>query len=251
MTPPPPRPDDLGPDGGGGARGGHGGDASGERGQERGRERGRRWGGGGRRGRPTAVPARPGRDARRGRGPRWRLFVAAIPPEPVRRRLVAAAETVAANDPDLRVLDPEVVHLTVLFIGDTHPAEVADVETSIERAASGLAPPRIEPASIEPLPGPEHPRLIAAVAPCPPGLAELHRRLVTRLARPRERRRDFVPHCTIGRWPGGRGPAIAPAMPEVPADCAFAVDAVTLVRSRLRPEGARHEPLGRVPLTGP
>jgi 2'-5' RNA ligase len=164
----------------------------------------------------------------------------------VRQRLVDAAA--AVGDPTLRVIDPSVVHLTLLFIGEVAPGSVAGILETMERAAAGLPGFDLAPGAIAPLPDSGRPRLVAAVADCPPPLAELQRRLAARLASPRDRRRPYRPHLTVGRWSAASAPRPAPPMPPLPADCGFGVREIALVRRRLRPEGATHEVIATVGL---
>ena len=167
----------------------------------------------------------------------------------MRQRLVDAA--VAVGDPPLRVVDAAVVHLTLVFIGDVAPGAVPGIIETMERSASGLPGFDIVPEAVAPLPDSGRPRLVAAVAACPPPLAELQARLVRRLASPKDRRRAFLPHLTIGRWPGSSAPRPAPPMPPLTGDCRFAVREITLVRSRLGAGGATHEVIGRAALSIP
>jgi 2'-5' RNA ligase len=165
----------------------------------------------------------------------------------VRSRLVDAA--VAVGDPTLRVMDASVVHLTLIFIGEVAPGAVPGIVQTMERAASGLPGFDLAPEAIAPLPDSGRPRLVAAVADCPPPLAELQRRLAQRLASPKDRRRPYRPHLTVGRWSDATAPRPAPPMPPLPDGCGFPVREIALVRSRLRPEGATHEVIATVGLS--
>ncbi|HEY0696178.1 MAG TPA: RNA 2',3'-cyclic phosphodiesterase [Micromonospora sp.] len=73
-----------------------------------------------------------------------RLFVAVYPPPEVVADLVAQVgrlrigET-AASGVNVRLTAPEVLHLTLAFLGDVDESRVSDVRTALGRAAAGTA----------------------------------------------------------------------------------------------------------------
>jgi 2'-5' RNA ligase len=164
-----------------------------------------------------------------------RLFVAVYPPPAVAEHLIGHLSGMGL--PPHRAVRPDQVHLTLHFIGDTRAADVSDVTESVRRAAAGLPPIALRVTGLVALPEKPPTRLVAAVCDPDPKLQEIHRRLITRLARkPREPER-FMPHLTLCRFTG-HGPAI---------DQRFSA---AEVQSVLRPSGAAHFTLKRVPLAG-
>ena len=93
------------------------------------------------------------------------------------------------------------------------------------------------------------PRVLAVETDLPAGLFELHRRLVTRLARsPRAAAEDrYVPHVTLGRTVAvvGTGAGFGAVPVALPA---FEVREVVLCRSVLKPTGAEHSAMASVSL---
>lgn len=146
-----------------------------------------------------------------------------------------------------RATRAEQVHMTVQFIGDTEAASLPEVEESVRRSAAGVGAFALVPQKLTMLPERGPPRLVAAVTDAPPALLEVQRRLAQRLARsPRARAGDgFLPHFTLCRFTGG---ARAPRMEAPLRGEAFRVSDVVLVRSILRPSGAEHVEVMRVPL---
>jgi 2'-5' RNA ligase len=181
-----------------------------------------------------------------------RLFVAIYPPaEHARAMLGLLSELRLAHH---RVTPIEQLHITVHFIGDVQRRELDDTVESVERSASGLAAFVLTPRRLISLPERGTPRLVALKTDAPPPLPELHRRLVQRLARPRARRAradddGFLPHFTLCRYAHDAHPpphrfeqdAVLPPIP---------ITEVRLMSSTLRPEGARHEVVGRWVLEG-
>lgn len=177
-----------------------------------------------------------------------RLFCAMFPPAEAvdsLRGLLVGREV-----PVQRPVPTEQVHLTVMFIGDTRSSELAGVEESVRRAAGGVDSFRLQPERLVSLPRGGAARLVAAETDAPPPLLEIHRRLVSRLARgPADRDVDgFMPHMTLCRFAGAgvRGFAIDETVAVEP----FLVDRVELVESVLHSSGAEYRRVASVPLGG-
>jgi len=173
-----------------------------------------------------------------------RLFVAIYPPADVAESLLRHA----AQVPAARPIPAAQVHLTLHFVGEVDHRESDNVRTSVRRSAAGLSRFALTAESVAVLPERGPARLIAAVTDSPPQLAEIHRRLVTRLARPgRARRELFLPHLTLARFPGA-GVHRPQGLPVAIAPIGFDVREIVLLRSVLTPEHAVHEPVEVVPL---
>ncbi len=179
-----------------------------------------------------------------------RLFVAIYPTADAAREMLRALGRLDLPPvATYRATKAEQLHMTVQFIGDTEEPALAEVQESIERSASGLAAFTLAPQRLCMLPERGPPRLVAAVTDAPPPLLELQRRLAHRLARtPRPRTGDrFLPHLTLCRFTGGaRAPRLEAALRAPP----FEVAQVVLMRSILKPAGAEHAEVLRVPLGG-
>jgi 2'-5' RNA ligase len=177
-----------------------------------------------------------------------RLFVALYPPEESRRehlRLLRKLDP--PPDARSRPCSLEQVHMTLQFIGNREERERAEVIESVRRSAAGVDPFSLSPLRLVTLPERGRPRLIALETDLPPGLAEIHRRLVQRLAQPTRsgltRLDRFFPHLTLLRFTGTADPKRI----EVSVNGgAFLVSEIMLMRSVLRPEGAEHSVVERV-----
>lgn len=177
-----------------------------------------------------------------------RLFVALYPPREAAALLLEAASRAVGER--ARLPAPEQLHLTVHFIGDTPMRAMDDVRESVARSASGIGLIEMRVNGLIELPDRGVPRLLAARLDASPGLFELQRRLVHRLARsPRGRDGEhFLPHITLARYaPGSAAPRLTDLPPvESPT---FLVDHVRLVRSVLRPGGSEHIETSRARLS--
>ncbi len=176
-----------------------------------------------------------------------RLFVAVYPPPATAFALLQALT--GLDLPPHRLVPQEQVHLTLQFIGDTPPAKIGEVTETVRRAAGGLEGFTMAPQRIITFPERGAARLVAAETDRHATLLELHRRLVVRLSpNPRRRPDDrFRPHLTLCRF---RSPTALPAI-DAPLDLAqFTVEAIALVHSTLRPDGALHRTIQIVALEG-
>jgi len=175
-------------------------------------------------------PARPPKNLR--------LFVAAYPPP---ETAVALLASLAQLDlPPNRLVAPEQVHVTLHFIGETPESKVDAIAETVRHAAGGLDSFALTPRQLITLPQRPPIRLVVAETDRPAALMELHRRLVTRLARnPRHRPGDrYRSHLTLCRLVS---PAKLAAI-EVPLGVPpFMVQEIALVHSTLLPQGAHHE----------
>lgn len=147
-----------------------------------------------------------------------------------------------------KVVPAHQVHLTLYFIGDTHPRELRTVGESVERAAAGLSAFSLTPERLITIPQRGPARLIAAATDEPAPLMELQRRLVQRLVRRPGTSKDnrFLPHITLCRF-SESGPA--PERVEQPIHLLpFPILQVALVQSVLRPSGPAHTSLHVVDL---
>ncbi len=174
-----------------------------------------------------------------------RLFVAAYPPRNVAEALLARL----ARLPDsAKRTGAEQVHLTLYFAGDRPSHALGAVCESVMRACAGIGPVRARVKGLVLLPE-KTPRLVAAELEECGVLRELHDRLQRRLAgEGRGRGERFLPHMTLARF----GPMGAAGWtPESSAESTeFLVPSVALVKSVLRPEGARHIVVQEFPLLG-
>ncbi|HEY6891529.1 MAG TPA: RNA 2',3'-cyclic phosphodiesterase, partial [Solirubrobacter sp.] len=173
-----------------------------------------------------------------------RLFVALDLPDAVRDALAAVG---AAADPAVwRAVSRESLHVTLAFLGSRPPA---DVDTIAPIVAAEHAAPRLALGDILLLP-PRHARVLTVTLADPTGaLAALQERVASALVSAgvyTPESRPFRPHVTVARLrPRTRPPRTA----ELRLDpLEFSASAVVLYSSRLRPGGARYEPLAAAAL---
>lgn len=189
------------------------------------------------------------------KSPRARLFVALDLPQDVRVGLVDWQRTALA-DPALRVVKPDALHITLVFLG--YQAE-KDVKT-IAKAAFDVdaEAPAVELAA-EPvgIPRGKRPRLIALAANSD-GTIDLQRQVEERLVEGgfyEPEKRAFWPHLTVARVkpeaPGSRKPALITTQPHPLPEHMFRFFRPTrlvLFKSHLRRTGAEYEAMAELEL---
>lgn len=182
------------------------------------------------------------------RGETVRLFVGVYPPREIVGAMLSSLDALlceqrAVDLPAWHATPIEQVHLTVHFVGPVRAVEVDGIAESLERACAGIAAFELTPTRLIALP-PREPRLLAVETTLPAGLAELQRRLVTRLAS-KPSGRAYLPHITVCRFKGRGRRGFAACALEIPG---FPVMEVCLMRSVLKPEGAEHRVVRKVNL---
>jgi 2'-5' RNA ligase len=178
--------------------------------------------------------------------PRVRLFVALELPDGVRDGVAAWSHEAFGSVAELRLLRPEALHVTLVFLG-------YQAERDVERIADvsfGEAGGRFELAARGAVPVPRsRPRLFALdLDDAGDELVRWQGGLSDRLAAARfyePEKRPFWPHVTLARVkrgakvPRGFEPPALPAGLREP----FTATRVTLFRSTLKPSGAVYEAL--------
>ena len=178
------------------------------------------------------------------------MFLALDLPEDARRRIAVWRDQLLAGLDDLRLVAPEALHLTLVFLGPRPEKEIPSIARTAFEAVAGLPAAGLRPAAATAVP-PRRPRLLALDLDDEGGRAAAIQAAASgALARGgfhEPEQRPFWPHITLARAKGGRRAPSVPADP--PPDQPFAASEVALYRSLLHPEGARYERLERLRLS--
>jgi len=150
----------------------------------------------------------------------------------------------------VRWVQPEGIHLTLKFLGDTPPDKIDGIEAALARAAGQVAPFTVTVGGVGCFPDLRRPRVVWVGVHEPTGsLARLWQAVESQVAPlgfPTEKR-PFSPHLTLGRVQrtvaGSELREVGQAVAASAADAAsplgeMAVTAVAYIRSDLRPSGA-------------
>lgn len=190
------------------------------------------------------------------KSPRARLFVALDLPQDVRAGLVDWQRT-ALSDPALRVVRPEALHMTLVFLGYHAEKDVKAIAKAAFHLGDAAAPAVeliAEPIGVPPG---KRPRLIALGAHSEKTVAlqaQVEERLVTAGFYEPEKR-PFWPHLTVARVKpearGSRKPALITKPPlPLPEHMFrfFRPTRLVLFKSHLGRTGAEYEPMAELEL---
>jgi RNA 2',3'-cyclic 3'-phosphodiesterase len=188
--------------------------------------------------------------------PRARLFVALDLPGEVRDGIVAWQRE-ALSDPALRVVGPDSLHMTLVFLGYQPEKAIDEIAAAAFEPARGAAAPRVRLRS-EPVGRPKgRPRLLAIEADAEEVVA-IQAGVSGSLEAAgfyKPEKRLFWPHLTVARVkPEKRGAKRAARLASPPgklpegAEQTFVSVRMRLYRSHLRPQGAEYESLAQLEL---
>jgi 2'-5' RNA ligase len=174
-----------------------------------------------------------------------RLFFAIDLPEPLRRDIAAQARALAA----VRPVATDRLHLTLKFVGDA----AGDAVIEAARGAVAGPPFGFELCGGGVFPGRARPRVLWVGARGDDGrlaaLASALDEALEPLGVPSERG-PFVPHVTLARVRGPVPRTTVEAVLNLGRIGVVQVSEVALYESELRPEGAVHRAIARLPLAG-
>lgn len=187
-----------------------------------------------------------------------RLFTAIELPDDWRTslaRLQSELEAVAGGQ--LRMVRPDLMHLSLVFLGNQPPARLPEIEAALSSAATSAEAFSItmgRPGAF----GPPHAISVVwtGLASTPAPFQQLHRAISSELDRAGIEfdRKPLVPHLTLGRARRTMERTVSTAIHAAlqtlgprqapPAE----VREFVLMRSRLSPAGPNYETLGRFPV---
>lgn len=190
-----------------------------------------------------------------------RLFIAVELPTAVLAALTALQKRLKTLDREraIRWSAAEGVHLTLKFLGETTPDRIPAIVTDLEQAVGGKTPFDLSMTGVGCFPNLQRPRVVWAGLRGEMGalrrLQEAVEEHIAPLGYPTEAR-AFSPHLTLGRARreastgalAAFGKHIEQIGAETTESANWRVEAVSLMRSDLKPSGAIHTRLAHVPL---
>lgn len=188
-----------------------------------------------------------------------RLFIALELPADVLDALAAVQDRLGADSPEraVRWTRPEGIHLTLRFLGDT-PADRQDaISRAMREAVKGHGPLALRAEGLGCFPNPAKPRVVWVGLKGDLPALEVLQKAVERALKPlgfTPEKRGFSPHLTLGRLHREASRADVQAVGRLVTStgvgqvAAWTADAVSLMRSELRPDGARYTCLADAPL---
>jgi 2'-5' RNA ligase len=186
-----------------------------------------------------------------------RSFIAVEISPNVRARGASLIKSLAVTDAKLTWVQPENLHLTLVFLGDIQMEEVPQLCQAMERAVAPLPPFDLEVRGVGAFPSAERPRTIwLGVKRGTEEMVELHASLEKELAELgyRSEGRRYRPHLTLGRVrqaPRNAGELVRllDEKRDYLADVMSVAD-ITLFSSELTSNGPVYDILGEAELRG-
>jgi RNA 2',3'-cyclic 3'-phosphodiesterase len=190
-----------------------------------------------------------------------RLFIALEIPEAVRREVARRVAGLRERLPRARWVDPEMMHLTLAFLGETAPDKVPALAAALREACAPHPSLALRLAGGGTFP-PKRPARVAWIGVlgenrAPEDLAAVQAAIVGAAVEaigfePEER--PFRAHVTLARcdppWPRDAVEKLTAAFPgEIGQP--FVADRIVLMESKLSPKGARYTVVEAFPLEGP
>ena len=168
---------------------------------------------------------------------------------------VAAVQDRFRDAAGLRLTDPEQVHVTLKFLGDTHARRVPAVEDAVETAVddANVGPFRVELRGLGVFPSLDYISVVwVGVDAGSEELTRLHEaieRETTAIGFDPEGH-EFTPHATVARMDDARGKETVQRVvsEETPEVGSFEAEQVRLTESTLTPDGPEYETVTRFSL---
>jgi 2'-5' RNA ligase len=189
--------------------------------------------------------------------PRTRTFIAVDISEAIRTHTIALQESLAKTGAEVKWVEPESMHITLLFLGEVDDRELPAICRAVKDIAAREAPFSLRVAGVGAFPNARHPKILwAGITDGAEALRRLYDDLETKmldLGCYRKEERGYTPHLTLGRAKADRdGFTLAPelAMRNGWDGGRTMVEEVLVYSSVLERDGPVYTVLGRGELGG-
>ncbi|HUU92953.1 MAG TPA: RNA 2',3'-cyclic phosphodiesterase [Phycisphaerae bacterium] len=183
-----------------------------------------------------------------------RTFIAIEMPPEVRDYLEGCQELLRGTGGDVRWMRTDLIHLTLVFLGEVAVEELAALGSAVEQAVAGFEPVTLRAGGAGQFPPRGRPRVVWIGIDEPTGsLVRLQKAVADATAPFAEKveNRAYRPHLTLGRVRGGRdlhrlSAAVAEMADQQGPE--FEADEIIVMQSTLSPQGPTYLPLSRIAL---
>jgi 2'-5' RNA ligase len=183
---------------------------------------------------------------------RIRTFIAIDPGDAIRNALIAVQHNLARETTDVKWVEEDNLHLTLLFLGEVDDRDLLGICRAVQGAAGMQSPFTMQITGIGCFPNPRRPRIVwAGVAAGSSELVTLHDALeppLLELGCYRREDRPYSPHLTLGRTRSDKpGEQLAQALPKFQKwrGGETMVREVHVMSSELTPKGPLYTVLSR------
>jgi 2'-5' RNA ligase len=186
---------------------------------------------------------------------RLRTFIGVDIDKAIRDRTVALQETLGQSGTDVKWVEPDNLHVTLLFLGEVSDRDMPDVCRVVAEASAKQPVFRMSVERAGCFPNPRRPRVLwVGVGEGTQELCALHDRLeppLLELGCYRREERQYTPHITLGRVKSDRPTdKLAAALAKRAGwnGGALTVREVQVMSSELTPQGPQYTVLSRAKL---
>lgn len=183
-----------------------------------------------------------------------RCFIAIEIPDEVKATLIMLQEELKKCGADVRWIAPDNIHLTLKFLGSVEEKEISRITEIMEHICKRYSPFNLEFKGMGIFPNTKFPRVLWIGVEDNTTLKRLQEDIEKGIAEIGfgQEDREFTAHLTLGRFRASKGKANLLEIVKLHKDnsfCRIEVKSVSLMRSELRPDGARYTKLAEVSLT--
>ena len=187
---------------------------------------------------------------------RVRTFLAIHVGDEIRARLVSLQEELTLIASDVKWVEPENLHVTLLFLGEVEQRETLDICRAAQKAVADMPPFTMAVEGARAFPNLRRPRTLwVGVGEGGAEVSKVHDAIekpLLEMGNYRRETRGYVPHITLGRVRGERpDDELAKALTKHKAWSAGAVEVreVCVMSSELTSDGPIYTVLGRAKLS--
>jgi 2'-5' RNA ligase len=189
--------------------------------------------------------------------PRTRTFIAVDISEAIRTNTIALQESLAKTGAEVKWVEPESIHITLLFLGEVDDRELPAICRAVKDISAREAPFALRVAGVGAFPNARHPKILwAGITDGAEALRRLYDDLETKmldLGCYRKEERGYTPHLTLGRAKADRdGFTLAPELAKRTDwdGGRTMIEEVLVFSSKLERDGPVYTVLGRGELGG-
>jgi 2'-5' RNA ligase len=186
---------------------------------------------------------------------RLRTFIAVDVGKSIRDRCVALQETLARSGAEIKWVEPENIHVSLLFLGEVNEREIHDLCVAVGDCCAEVEAFQMSVETVGCFPNPRRPRVVwAGIGAGKHELVALHDALegpLLELGCYRREERSYTPHVTLGRVKADSAPdRLGTAIARQSGWQGGVVDVreVHVLSSELRPSGPLYTVLSRAKL---
>ncbi len=174
-----------------------------------------------------------------------RLFIAVDLSETIKKEIIELEQKLMKGNPDVKLVEPENLHLTLKFLGNVGEDKISTIEKAILDIVKDLKPFKITLRGVGYFGKPSHVRTLwIGLKEGREKLARLMEDMNRTFSKIREENRKPSPHLTIGRVRSGRNKEVLLRQIDGFSDVklgSLLVNKIKLKKSTLTPQGPVHE----------